>query len=179
MNLTTLYWILIAVMVVAAIGAILPSFPSASLILISILVWGIATKFAGIGWGLVVVFLILIASAAIEPLGAYWGAQRVGASKWSKTGAIAGMVLGFLGFLPALPLGGPIIGVLVGPILGAFIGEFLYRKNLKLGERMELAREVALSVAFGSLLGNIIETILAIAAVIIFIITTWPQVYGF
>lgn len=179
MDLTTLYWILIAVMVVAAFGAILPGFPSASLILLSILVWGIATKFAGIGWALVVVFVVLIVSAAIEPLATYWGAQRVGASKWSQIGAIAGMVLGFLGLLPILPIGGPILGLLVGPIIGAFVGEFLYRRDRALKDRTELALKVGLSVAVGSLLGNLIETVLAFVAVIIFAVTTWPQVYGF
>jgi uncharacterized protein YqgC (DUF456 family) len=174
MDLTTVYWIVIAMMVVGVIGSVIPGIPGSILILAAIIVWGIATGFAGIGLPLITIFIVLLIGTVIEYLGAYFGARHLGASKWSQFGAIAGMVLGFFGLLPALPFGGPILGVLAGAIIGAFLGEFFYRSNLELNARLQQAFKVTIGVFIGSVLGNIIEVILAILAVIIFVLSTWP-----
>ncbi|MGK7938196.1 MAG: DUF456 domain-containing protein [Xenococcaceae cyanobacterium] len=176
MNITILYWIVIALMIIGVIGAIIPGLPGSSIILAAILIWSIATGFNGIGWPLILIFIVLILSALVEYLALYWGVQKADASKWSTYGAIAGMALGFLGLLPALPLGGPLIGILFGAIVGAFLGEYLYRNNLKLDERIRQAGKVSLSIVVASLIGNIIEAFLAALAVIIFIVSTWPPV---
>lgn len=176
MNLTILYWVLIFVMLVGVVGAVVPAIPGSSLILASILVWGIATGFNSIGLPLVVVFIVLILSAAVDYLAVYWGAKRVGASKWGQYGAILGLVLGFFGLLPALPFGGPLLGILIGPILGAFIGEFLYRRDLEVAERVKLSFKASVGIVVGSLIGNLIEGFLAIIAVAVFIWSTWPPV---
>ncbi|MGF1480014.1 MAG: DUF456 domain-containing protein [Cyanophyceae cyanobacterium] len=128
MNLTVLYWILVAIMFAGAIGELIPGMPGASLILFCILVWAVVTQFTGIGWPIIVVFALLVLSAAIELLATYWGARRFGASRWGQIGAIVGLVLGIVGLLPALPFGGPILGILLGPFVGAFVGEYLSRQ---------------------------------------------------
>lgn len=176
MSFTVLYWILIAVMVVGIFGTFIPVIPGASLILAAVLVWSVATGFAGIGWPFYLIFAVLILSAIIDYLAIYWGVKQLDASKWSQFGAIAGIVLGFFGFLPALPFGGPLFGILFGAILGAFVGEFLYRSNLDLAQRAKLAFKVSMGIAFSSLLGNAIEAILATAAVALFIYSTWPPI---
>ncbi|MGF1477880.1 MAG: DUF456 domain-containing protein [Cyanophyceae cyanobacterium] len=176
MLITVFYWLLLAVMLVGVVGAIVPGLPGSSLILIAILVWGVATGFAGVGVPLAVVIGVLILSTGVDILAAYWGAKRVGASKWSQLGALIGLVLGFLGLLPALPVGGPLLGILLGPIVGAFVGEFLYRYELKLPLRVKKAFQVSLGVVIGSLVGNFIQAILASAAVIVFVLNTWPPV---
>jgi uncharacterized protein len=176
MNLTLLYWIVIAVMLVGIVGAIIPGLPGTSLILIAITVWYVATGFAGIGWPLVAIFAILVLSAAVEFLATYWGVQRLGASKWAQYGAIAGLVFGILGLLPALPFGGPLLGIFLGPVFGAFVGEFLYRRELSLDERTQLSLKASLGVFVGTIVGNLIEGLLAIAAVVVFIFSTWPPV---
>ena len=176
MNITILYWLVLTLMVIGVIGAIIPGLPGSSIILAAILIWSIATGFTGVGWPLVLIFIVLILSALVEYLALYWGVQQAGASKWSKYGAIAGMVIGFFGFLPAIPLGGPLLGILVGAIFGAFLGEYLYRNNLELQERLQQAFKVSLSVVVASIIGNIIEALLAALAVIIFIVSTWPPV---
>ena len=176
MNITILYWIVLAVMFVGVIGAIIPGLPGSSIILTAILIWSIATGFAGVGWPLVLIFIVLILSAGVEYLALYWGVQKAGASKWSKYGALIGMVLGFLGLLPALPIGGPLVGLLVGAILGAFCGEYLYRRNLESEVRIRQAFKVSLSIIVASIIGNIIEALLAALAVVIFILSTWPPV---
>ncbi len=176
MNITVLYWIVLALMFIGVIGAIIPGLPGSSIILAAILIWSFATGFNGVGLPLVLIFIVLILSAGVEYLALFLGVQKAGASNWSTYGAIGGMTLGFLGLLPALPIGGPLIGILFGAIIGAFIGEYLYRNNLESRERIRQSFKVSLSVVVASIIGNIIEAFLAALAVIIFIISTWPPV---
>jgi uncharacterized protein len=176
MNLTTLYWILIVVMLVGVAGAIIPGLPGPSLILVAILIWCVVTKFAIPIIPLGLIFVVLILSAAVEWLGTYWGAKQVGASKWGQVGMFAGMAVGFFGLLPALPVGGPIAGILLGGLLGGFIGEYLYRQNLPTAERLKTAGKVSLAIGFGALIGNLVEVVLAIVAVGIFVWSTWSSV---
>ena len=178
MDIITLYWIVLALMGIGVIGAIIPGLPGSSLILIAIAIWSVATEFAGVNWSLILVFIVLILSALVEYLALYLGAKQVGASKWSQRGAIAGMVLGFLGLIPALPVGGPIFGFLFGAIIGAFVGEYLYRSDRTTDARVRQAFKVSIGVVVGSIIGNVIEAFLAAIAVGIFIYTTWGDVFG-
>ncbi len=179
MSITVLYWILIAVMLVGVVGAVVPGIPGPSLILGAILVWTVVLGFGNVSWPpLIAIFVILILSAGVELLATYWGAKQAGASKWGQIGALIGLGVGFFGLLPALPIGGPLLGILVGPLLGAIIGEFIYRRELPLGERTQQSVKAGVGVVVGSLIGNLIEGLLAIAAVVIFVISTWPQVMG-
>jgi uncharacterized protein YqgC (DUF456 family) len=178
MSITIIYWVLIAVMLVGVIGAVVPAIPGPSLILGAILVWIVVQGF-NVNWlPLIAIFVILIMSAGVGFLATYWGARQVGASRWGQIGAIAGLVLGVLGLLPALPVGGPVLGILVGPLLGAIMGEFIYRRELPLGERTKQSVKAGVGVVVGSLIGNLIEGLLALAAVIIFVVSTWSQVMG-
>jgi uncharacterized protein len=172
MEITTIYWIVLAVMGIGVIGSMIPGLPGSSIILAAIVGWSIFTGFAGI-----VIFIVLILSALVEYLALYFGAKQSGASKWSQYGAIAGMVLGFVGLLPALPFGGPLIGVLLGAIIGAFVGEYAYRSNLEGSERMQQALKASAGVVIASLIGNVIEALLAALAVAIFIYSTWSFVF--
>jgi uncharacterized protein len=179
MDTTTLYWVLIVVMLVGVIGAVVPVIPGPSLILGSILVWIVVQGFGNVSWTpLIAIFVILILSAGVQVLAGYWGAKQAGASKWGQIGALVGLGLGFFGLLPALPVGGPLIGILFGPLLGAFVGEFLYRKDLELAPRTNIAFKAGIGIVLGSLVGNLIEGLLALLAVIIFVATTWQTVMG-
>ena len=177
MDITTIYWIVLALMGVGVIGAIIPGLPGSSIILVAILIWCVATGFANIGLPLIFIFAVLILSAVVEYLALYLGAKQSGASKWSQYGAVAGMVLGFVGLLPALPLGGPLFGILFGAILGAFVGEYFYRSNLDSDERLRQSLKASAGVVIASLIGNVIEALLAALAVAIFIYSTWSYVF--
>lgn len=174
MSLTVLYWILIALMLVGVVGAVVPGLPGSSLIVVAILVWGFVKGWSAIILALVVAVLVLLLSVGIDFLATYWGAKRAGASKWGQIGAIIGLVVGFLGLLPALPVGGPLLGILIGPLLGAFIGEFLSRTQLDLESRLKAAFKASLGIVVGSLVGNLIQGALALATVIVFVFTTFP-----
>lgn len=168
-----LYWLLIALMVVGVVGAVVPGIPGTSLILAAIAIWGaVQGSLSSISVPLAVAVAVLLTSIGIDVLASYWGAKKAGASKWGQIGAIVGLVLGFLGLLPALPFGGPLLGILFGPLVGAIVGEYLYQKDL------QRALKAGIGIVVGSLIGNVIQGILAIVTVGVFVFTTWQQVAG-
>jgi len=168
-----LYWLLFALMLVGVIGAVLPEIPGTSLILIAIVIWGaVQGSLSTVSAPLFVALVVLLLNIGIDFMSGYWGAKRAGASKWGQIGAMVGLVLGILGFLPALPIGGPLLGILLGPLLGAIAGEYLYRRNLK------LAFKAGVGIVVGSLVGNLIQGLLAVVVVVVFLVTTWSQVSG-
>jgi uncharacterized protein YqgC (DUF456 family) len=166
--MTVLYWLLVVVMVVGVIGAVVPAIPGASLIVAAIVVWGIAHGFNTVTVPLIVAIGVLVVSMGVDFLASFWGAKRFGASKWGQIGAVVGLLLGFFGLLPALPFGGPLLGILIGPLLGAIVGELIYRKDFV------IAVKAGIGIVVGSLIGNLIQGLLALGAVIIFLVTTWP-----
>lgn len=168
-----LYWLLVALMIVGVIGAVVPGIPGTSLILVAIIIWGVVHGSLGsVSLPLLFTIAVLVGSIGIDFLAGYWGAKRAGASKWGQIGAIVGLLLGFFGLLPTLPFGGPLLGILLGPLLGAIIGEYIYRRNLK------LACKAGVGIVVGSVIGNLIQGVLAIAAVVVFLFTTWSQMAG-
>ncbi len=168
-----IYWSLIALMIVGVVGAVVPALPGASLILIAIAIWGFVQKsFAAISTPLIVTAIVLILSIGVDFLAGYIGAKQAGASKWGQIGAFVGLIVGFLGLLPALPFGGPLLGMLFGPLLGAIIGEYLFCKNF------QTAVKAGIGIVVGTLVGNVIQGLLAVASVVVFIYSTWSQVFG-
>ncbi|MUG97050.1 DUF456 family protein [Scytonema sp. UIC 10036] len=168
-----IYILIVALMLVGIAGAVIPALPGASLILIGIIIWGfVSGSFAAIKIPLIVTVIVLLLSIGIDFLASYIGAQQAGASKWGQIGAIVGFLLGFFGLLPALPVGGPLLGMLLGPLLGAIIGEYLYRREWL------VAIKAGIGIVVGTILGNLIQGLLAIGAVVTFLVTTWSQVFG-
>lgn len=178
MWLNVLYWSLVILMLVGVIGAVVPGIPGASLILIGVVVWGIVKGFSTVLLSLIVALVVFLLSIGIDFIATYWGVKRVGASNWGLIGAMVGLVVGTLGLLPALPFGGPILGILIGPLLGAFIGEFLYRRDLPPAPRAEQAFKAGVGIVAGTVVGRLIQGILAIAAVIVFLVQTVPSVWS-
>ncbi|MGD1866960.1 MAG: DUF456 domain-containing protein [Phormidesmis sp.] len=174
-SFTILYWFLVLVMGVGVIGAFVPALPGVGLIVAAIAVWTFASPVTTSFVPLIVGVVALVLSLGVGYLATYLGAKKVGASKWGQVGSVVGLVVGFLGLLPALPVGGPLLGILFGTMLGAFVGEFLYRKELSAGERFRFSSKVSLAVVVSSLVGTLLEGLLALTAVIVFLITTWSQ----
>ncbi|MBC5794420.1 DUF456 family protein [Sphaerospermopsis sp. LEGE 00249] len=168
-----IYCLLIALMLVGVIGSVVPAIPGSSLILAAIIIWGIVNgSVAVIKIPLIVTGIVLLLSMAVDFLAGYIGAKQAGASKWGQIGAFVGLLLGFFGLLPALPFGGPLLGMLIGPLLGAIIGELLYQKDL--GK----AVKAGIGITVGTVVGNLLQGVLAVGAVVVFIWTTWTQVFG-
>lgn len=173
--MVALYWVLVVAMLVGIVGAVVPGIPGTSLILGAIVIWGAVRGFSDMTIALAVGVIVFLMSLGIDFLATYWGAKKAGASNWGQIGAIVGFILGFFGFLPTLPIGGPlgpIIGIFFGPLVGAIVGEYLYRKDLT------IAVKAGLGIVVGSIVGNLIQGVLAIIAVTVFIFTTFPTAMG-
>lgn len=173
-----LYWVVILVMLVGIAGAFIPAIPGISLIVGAIVVWGLIRGFTGLWIALEVAIAAFFLGLIADYLSGIIGAQRVGASSWGQIGAVLGMLLGLFGFLPALPLGGPIFGLIFGTVLGAFVGEFLHRRELTLAKRTQQSFKVGIAIVVGNLVGNLLQGLLALIAVVVFVLTTWSSVYG-
>jgi uncharacterized protein len=175
MTLVILYWILVIAMVAGIVGAFVPGIPGTSIILAAIVIWGLVlNNVTQLGWSIVLwpaitALVVLIFSFGVDFLAGYLGAQKAGASKWGQIGAIVGMLLCFLGLLPALPFGGPLLGLLVGPFLGAIVGEYLYCKD------WNKSFKAGIGIVVGSVLGGIIQGLLAIVPVVVFLFNTLPR----
>ena len=179
MELILLYWSLVGVMLFGVVGSFLPALPGSSLIVVAVLVWGAVQGFSAVGLPLAVAVVVLLFSVIIDTLGSVWGAKQAGASSWGQIGAFVGLALGFFGLLPALPVGGPLIGILLGPAVGAFCGEFAYRLRSRtpvvLGAKRSL--KATAGIVLGSVVSSIIQGVLALVAVIVFLGATWSQIF--
>lgn len=173
-----LYWSLVALMGVGLVGAFVPVLPGVGLIVVAVLIWSIVTGFTATSWALGTAVVALLLSLVVNYLATYIGARKVGASSWGQTGAIVGLIVGFLGLLPALPFGGPLIGILLGTMIGAFTGEFLYRRALPLKERLRISGKVSVAVVVSSLIGTLLEGLLALISIAVFLLTTGSE-WGF
>lgn len=173
-----LYWLLLLVSLAGVVGAFIPALPGITLVFAAVVIWGLVNGFAGLSWALAVAIAAFILSVTVDYLAGIIGAQRVGASQWGQIGAIVGMVLGFLGLIPALPIGGPIFGILFGTVIGAFLGEFLHRRELTLSPRIKQSFRVGIAIVVGTVVGNILQGLLAFIAFVVFLFTSWSSVYG-
>ena len=164
-----------ALMGVGVVGAFVPVLPGAGLIVTAVLIWTLVAPMVS-SLPLIVAIAAFILSLGVGYLATYIGTKKVGASSWGQIGSIIGLVVGFLGLLPALPIGGPLLGILFGSMLGAFLGEFLFRKELDMTERIRLSSKVSLAVIVSSVVSTLLEGLLAFTAVIVFLWKTWPGI---
>lgn len=173
-----LYWLLLVVMLAGVVGSFVPALPGITLVLLAVVIWGLVVGFSGMLLSLVVAIAAVILCLAIDNLAGLLSAQKVGASRWGQIGAIVGMILGFFGLLPALPVGGPLLGIIFGTVLGAFVGEFLHRHDLVLGARIKQSAKVGIAIVVGNLVGNLLQGVVALVTLIVFVLNTWGMVYG-
>ena len=120
-----LWWAALVVQLLAIPGTLLPVLPGLVLLPLGALIWCWAVGF-GLAWPvLLLAVVLLLLGWGAEALGVVLGAARLQASRWAYGGAALGLLVGVLGLLPALPVGGPLLGALVGPLLGASLGELV------------------------------------------------------
>jgi len=131
-----------------------------------------------VGWSsawpeLALAALILLLGWGAEALGLVLGAARLQATRWAYIGAALGLVVGLLGLLPALPVGGPLLGALLGPLLGASLGELVSAPG-SLGPfgllRLKRSLLVGLAVVAGMLVSRLAQFLLALLGVLGFVL---------
>lgn len=154
-------------------GTLLPVLPGLALLPLGSLLWiwgvGWSTGWPTLALALFLFFLGWIADA----LGLVLGAARLQATRWAYIGSGLGLLAGLVGLLPALPVGGPLLGALVGPLLGASLGELLTAPT-SLGPmgllRLRRSLLVGLAVVAGLLVSRLAQLVLAVLGVIGFLL---------
>jgi uncharacterized protein YqgC (DUF456 family) len=173
-----LWWAALAVQLMAIPGTLLPVLPGLALLPLGALLWLWAVGWSA-GWpALLLAGVILLLGWGADALGLVLGAARMQATRWAYIGSGLGLVAGLVGLLPALPVGGPLVGALVGPLLGAAVGELLTAPT-SLGPfgllRLRRSLLVGLAVVAGMLVSRLAQCLLAVAGVLGFVLlTAWP-----
>ena len=168
-----LWWVSLLLQVMAIPGTLLPVLPGLVLLPLGTLIW-----VWGVGWGagwptLALALLIFFLGWIADALGLVLGAARLQATRWAYIGSGLGLIVGLFGLLPALPVGGPLVGALVGPLLGASLGELLTAPTA-LGPlgllRLRRSLLVGLAVVTGMLVSRLAQAVLALVGVIGFVL---------
>ena len=168
-----LWWAALLVQVLAIPGTLLPVLPGLALLPLGALLWVAAVGWATAWPTLLLGVVILLLGWGAEALGLLLGAVRLQASRWAYIGAAIGMLVGLLGLLPALPIGGPLLGALLGPLLGASLGELLSAPTAlgRFGlQRLKRSLQVGLAVVAGMLVSRLAQVLLALLGVLGFVV---------
>jgi len=172
-RLDLLWWLALLIQILAIPGTVLPVLPGLALLPLGALVWVGAVGWSA-GWpSFVFAGVLLLLGWGADALGLVLGAARLQATRWAYLGAGIGLVVGLLGLLPALPVGGPLLGALVGPLLGASLGELLTAPG-SLGPfgllRLKRSLLVGLAVVAGMLVSRLAQFLLALLGVLGFVL---------
>lgn len=179
MTTTTLIYVALLLMtLVGVVGSVVPVMPGPLLILGASIASGFLYDWNQVTVTLVVSSVVLVMCFAIEQLSGIWGAQKAGASHWGQIGSIFGLFLGFFGLLPALPIGGPLVGLFFGPFIGAVVGELLYPRQVPMVDRLKISVKAGVGIVLGSVIGLVIQGLLSLFAAIVFATTTWHLGFG-
>ena len=151
----TLLWVLcVALIVLGLAGTVMPVLPGTLLVWAGIVLGAWIDDFARVSVTTVVVISVLAVVAwALDYAAGLLGAQKAGASKQALLGAAVGTVVGlFMG----------LVGVLFMPLVGAAVGEYLARKD------EARAVKVGLATWVGIMLGLLAKVVLAFIMVGVF-----------
>ncbi len=163
-----LWWAALLVQALAIPGVLLPVLPGLVLLPLGALIWVAAVGWQA-GWPVLALeTALLLLGWGADALGVLLGAARLQASRWAYLGAGLGLVVGLLGLLPALPVGGPLLGAVLGPLLGASLGELialLLRPHPAGAPPLLRSLQVGLAVVAGMLVSRLASFVLALIGV--------------
>ena len=174
-RLDLLWWAALLIQVAAIPGTLLPVLPGLALLPLGAGLWLWVVGWSA-GWPAFALACVLLALGwGADALGLVLGPARLQATRWAYLGAGVGLVVGLLGLLPALPVGGPLLGALLGPLLGASLGE-LVSAPTALGPfgllRLRRSLVVGLAVVAGRLVSRLAQAALALVGVAGFVVLT-------
>ncbi len=157
MELSVLWWILSAALIVVGLaGTVLPALPGTVLVLAGIVLGAWIDDFARVSVGTVAFVSVLAVIAwVLDYVAGLLGARRAGASKQAIIGAAVGTVVGlFMG----------LVGVLFMPLVGAAIGEYIAQKD------QQRAVKVGVATWLGIMAGLIAKVVIAFVMIGVFVV---------
>jgi len=144
-----------ALIIIGVLGIFIPGLPGTGLVFIGTLVYAWGTGFQVIGWGPLLIFLILtLIAMGVDYLAGIMTAQKFGASKQGIIGSVIGGIVGLIAF--------NIPGLILGQLAGVIIGELMF------GRKMNESIKSGFGVFIGYLLGSIAKVVLTTLIIIIF-----------
>lgn len=154
MEITLLWFLCIALIVLGLAGTVLPVLPGTLLVWGGIVLGAWIDNFSRVGTTTVLVISALaILAWGLDYVAGLMGAQKAGASKQALLGAALGTVAGlFMG----------LVGVLFMPLFGAAVGEYLARRD------HSRAVKVGVATWIGIMVGLVAKVALAFIMVGIF-----------
>jgi uncharacterized protein len=138
--MTEFLWVVaVLLVIVGAVGTVLPALPGVPLIFAGVLLAAWAEDFQRIGgWTLGVLAVLALVGLVVDYVAASMSAQRAGASRQGIIGAAIGTVAGiFTGLL----------GLVFMPLVGAAIGEFVAHRDALRAGKVGVATWIGLLVA--------------------------------
>ncbi len=143
--------------------------PGTVVILISVILYALATGFSRIGLGtiLILVLIALVAESLEFFLGAA-GAQRLGASRASIIASVIGGIAGAAMMAPLLLGLGVILGSFIGAFAGVFTVEYAARRRLKPAAR----------ASYGALLGRLAGVVAKGFCAVTMIVISLMRIYS-
>ena len=156
MTSTALWVLAILLMLVGALGIVLPALPGIPLMFAGMVVAAAIDDFLSISWvTLAVLGFLTLLSVLIEFAASALGAKKVGASQRAVWGALLGTVIGLFFGIP---------GLLLGPFLGALVAE------LSVHGRMDQAGRVGVATWLGLIFGTLAKIAIGFAMIGIFVL---------
>jgi uncharacterized protein YqgC (DUF456 family) len=153
---TALWALAIALMVVGALGIVLPALPGVPLMFAGMVVAASIDDFQRIGWiTLTILGVLTVLSFIVDLAASALGAKRVGASGRAIFGAVIGTVVGLFFGIP---------GLLLGPFIGAVIGE------ITVHGRIDQAGRVGIATWVGLLFGTLAKLAIAFSMIGVFLL---------
>jgi uncharacterized protein YqgC (DUF456 family) len=156
MSDAVLWTLAILLMIVGALGIVLPALPGVPLLFAGMVVAAAIDDFQRVGWlPLVVLGFLTLLAVLVEFAASALGAQRVGASARAVFGALVGTVAGLFFGIP---------GLVFGPFIGAVVGE------LSVHGRIDQAGRVGVATWIGLVFGTLAKIAIAFAMIGIFVL---------
>lgn len=154
MEISLLWFLCIALIVLGLAGTVLPVLPGTLLVWGGIVLGAWIDNFSRVGtMAVLVISALAILAWGLEYFAGFMGAQKAGASKQALLGAVLGTVVGlFMG----------LVGVLFMPLIGAAVGEYLARRD------QSRAVKVGVATWIGIMVGLVAKVVLAFIMVGIF-----------
>jgi len=119
MTVEGFWWLALLVQCLALPGTLPPLLPGLIWLPIGAALWWLAAGWS-VAWPAVVLALAVFGlGLSADVVALTLASARLGASRWAPVAAGVGLLLGLVGLLPALPVGGQVVGALFGPWLAA------------------------------------------------------------